>query len=76
MTNIEPHILFNKLLEENNLTAQLVKPKVRYLEDGAILVEQPQLLVYYTNPITPQENKSKEEEHAGSSTQETNKATN
>lgn len=40
-------VLFQKLLKDNNLSVILTKPKVRNLEDGGLLIEQPSLQVAF-----------------------------
>ena len=45
-----PTDLFQKVMADNNLTATLSKPQVRFIENGGVIVEQPQLLVTFTTP--------------------------
>lgn len=47
-----------KFLTANNIVIQIGKPPVRYLEDGAFLIEKPQLSIFYANP--PQQPEAQE----------------
>jgi hypothetical protein len=48
-----PTDLFQKVMADNNLTATWSKPQIRFIENGGVIVEQPQLLVTFTTPPKP-----------------------
>jgi hypothetical protein len=45
-----PVTLFQKLLEDNNLSVTIAKPQIRFIENGGVIVEQPLLTITFTNP--------------------------
>jgi hypothetical protein len=46
----KPEERFQRILNENNLTANFVQSQVRYLKDGAVLIEKPLLSISFTDP--------------------------
>jgi len=59
--------LFQKVLDENKLHVELTKPIVKYIENGGVIVEAPQLKVSFMtaeqlNPTQPEEPKKQENE--------------
>lgn len=83
-----PSQRFQRVLDENNLTGTLLQPKIRFVQDGAVLIEQPVLSVTFTDPTKEVEpivepitqpataEEVSNESVAESSTQETNETTN
>ncbi len=49
----EAATLFQKLLDDNNLTVQLTRPEIKYIENGGVIVEPQKLFVRFTNPVLP-----------------------
>jgi hypothetical protein len=47
--------VFQQALVDLNLTVRLTSPKIRNLEDGGLLIEQPALQVTFTTPVTPEQ---------------------
>lgn len=45
----DPVTLLQELLQENNLAVSLSQPHVRYIQDGGVVIEQPQLQVVYAD---------------------------
>jgi hypothetical protein len=41
---------FQQLLNDNNLTAQLTQPQVKYIQGGGVIISEPSLLVTFTDP--------------------------
>lgn len=42
---------YQRVIRENNLQVQFAKPVIRPLEDGAVLIERPQLLISDVSPV-------------------------
>lgn len=41
---------FQQLLNDNNLTAQLTQPTVKFIQGGGLIISEPQLLITFTDP--------------------------
>ncbi len=41
---------FQKVLQENNLTAQLTRPEVKFIENGGVIIEPQRLFIQFTDP--------------------------
>lgn len=51
--NEDPAVRFQRVLRENNLNVQLLKPTVRFIEGGGIVIDPPLLQVTDFNANTP-----------------------
>lgn len=54
-----PSERFNRIVLENNLSIVFLRPNVKYIENGGVIVEQPQLQVSWLRPPKVDESSAK-----------------
>ena len=47
---IPAHQLLSNFIKENKIVIDFVKPNVRFIEGGSLLIDRPQMVISYAKP--------------------------